>query len=74
MTMYRQSWDAAGSPNAKPFLRAVLNLAASMTVRCMKQPGSELCGQTHTDMGTNSMCEYRGRLCFLDLSWLTQPS
>lgn len=68
MTMYRQGRDAAGSPDAKPFLRAVLNLAASMTVGFMEQPGSELCGQTHTDRGTNSMCKYWGRLCFLDLS------
>lgn len=31
MTMYRQSWDAVGSPG--------------MTVGFMEQPGSELCGQ-----------------------------
>lgn len=74
MTMYRQSWDTAGSPDAKPFLRAALDLAASMTVGYMEQPRSELCGQTHIDMGANSMCEHQGWLCFLDLSLLTQPS
>lgn len=42
MTMYRQSWDAVGSPG--------------MTVGFVEQPGSELCGQNHTNMRAKGIC------------------